>query len=175
MAPKAGLPWCLIPANWKYYGKRSTKGSSTMHLSDVIYSDNETRLEEELSENLSTLAKDVMWYFDPSKSNAEKRVAGVKGYKAFVGCISRYKHCGLSEENEVRVVCLPAIVNESSKEYAQTNSATLKPEEERKFRDKHGQLVPYIELFGLLGIDLPIKRIIVPCGCFARYAQKYGN
>ncbi|HME45628.1 MAG TPA: DUF2971 domain-containing protein [Syntrophorhabdales bacterium] len=134
---------------------------STMHLSDVVYSDNESRLKEELSESLSILASDVKGFFDPAKSSAEERAAAVKGYTAFVTCISRYKHCGFSEENEVRAVVLPAIVNRAYTEWAQKNSFTLKPEKERKFRHKNGQLVPYTELFGFADMKLPIERIIV--------------
>jgi len=37
----------------------------------------------------------------------------------------------------------------------------LKPEKERKFRDKRGRYTPYIELFASLGEALPIEEIIV--------------
>ena len=132
-----------------------------MHLSDLIYSNDEDRLKEELSESLSIIANDVRGYFDPAKSSAKERAAAVKGYMAFVSCISRYKHCGFSEENEVRAVVLPAVVNRDYIEWAQQNSYTLKPEKERRFRDKNGQLAPYVELFSPSDMQLPIERIIV--------------
>ena len=41
------------------------------------------------------------------------------------------------------------------------DGSTLKSEKDRKFRDKNGQMVPYIDLFNSAEIELPIKRIIV--------------
>jgi hypothetical protein len=132
---------------------------SVMHLSDLIYSDDEDRLTDEFSEDLFVIADDVRNLFDPTKSTVEEK--DLKGYKEFVNCVSRYKHCGFSEENEVRAVILPTVMDREYLDLAKTNDVTLKPEKERKFREKNGQLIPYIELFDSVGIELPIERIIV--------------
>ncbi|MFA4828531.1 MAG: DUF2971 domain-containing protein [Thermodesulfovibrionales bacterium] len=134
---------------------------SAMHLSDLIYSDDEDRLKKELYKDLSIIADDVKQLFDPAKLSEKEKAGALKSYLAFVNCISRYKHCGFSEENEVRAVVLPVSIDQEYLELARTNAATLRPEKERKFRDKNGQLVPYIELLNSSDIELPIERIII--------------
>lgn len=86
---------------------------------------------------------------------------GTKACYSFMGCISRYKHCGFKEENEVRIVALPTIQNEEYLRLAKEKGFTSKPEKERKFRTKNGKLIPYIELFNSTDIVLSIERIIV--------------
>jgi len=132
---------------------------SHMHLSDLIYSDDEDRLKAELSEDLSVIANDVRNLFDPTKPTVEEK--DLKSFTEFVNCVSRYKHCGFSEENEVRAVILPTIIDREYLDLAKTDGTTLKPEKERKFREKNGQLVPYIELFNAPDTELPIEKIIV--------------
>jgi Protein of unknown function (DUF2971) len=132
---------------------------SAMHLADLIYSDDEERLKAELSEDLSVIANDVRNLFDPTKSTLEEKA--LKGYREFVNCVSRYKHCGFGEENEVRAVILPTIIDQEYLDLAKTNGVTLKPEKQRKFGEKNGQLIPYIELFNSPDIELPIESIIV--------------
>jgi hypothetical protein len=132
---------------------------SHMHLSDLIYSDDEGRLKTELSEDLSVIASDVRSLFDPTKLTLEEK--DLKGYREFVNCVSRYKHCGFKEENEVRAVVLPTIIDQEYLELAKTNNTALKPEKTRKFRDKNGLFAPFIELFDSPDIELPIERIIV--------------
>lgn len=132
---------------------------SHVHLSDLIYSDDEGRLKAELSEDLSVIASDVRSLFDPTKLTLEEK--DLKGYREFVNCVSRYKHCGFKEENEVRAVVLPTNIDHEYLELAKTNNSTLKPEKARKFRDKNGLFAPYVELFDSPDIELPIERIIV--------------
>jgi hypothetical protein len=79
---------------------------------------------------------------------------------AFRKCISRYKHCGFKEENEVRIVCFLTIQDEENLRLAKKEGSAL-PEKERIFRTKNGKLIPYIELFNSTDIVLPIERIIV--------------
>lgn len=132
------------------------------HLSDLIYSDDEGRLKRELSDDLSVIADDVKKLFKSTKTSEEEKTIFLKGFMAFVSCISRFKHCGFSEENEVRAVLLPTVFDQEYLELAKKDgSTTPRPEKERKFRDKNGQLVPYIELFDTADIELPIERIIV--------------
>jgi hypothetical protein len=132
---------------------------SAMHLSDLIYSDDDDTLNAELSKDLSVIANDVKKLFDPTKSTMDEK--DLKSYTEFINCVSRYKHYGFSEENEVRAVILPTIIDQKYSDFAKTDGITLKPEKERKFREKNGQLVPYIELFNSSDIELPIERIIV--------------
>jgi hypothetical protein len=134
---------------------------SAMHLCDLVYSDDENKLKEELSEDLSIIAGDVKQLFNRAKLSEKEKTDALKGYIPFVHCISRYKHYGFSEENEVRMVVLPTVLNQELLKLASTDGVTLKPEKERKFRNKNGQLVPYIELFNSIDIELPIERIIV--------------
>jgi len=81
-----------------------------------------------------------------------------ESYKSFVSCITRYKDRGFKEEQEVRIVALPKIM---SGIISNADCDNQKPEKERKFRDKNGSRVPYIELFRSLNKPLPIEKIIV--------------
>ncbi len=134
---------------------------SAMHLCDLVYSDDENKLKEELSEDLSIIAGDVKTLFNRVKLSEKEKADALKGYFSFVRCISRYKHYGFREENEVRMVVLPTVLEEELLKLASTHGAIPKPEKERKFRDKNGQPIPYIELFNSIDIELPIERIIV--------------
>jgi len=135
---------------------------SSMHLCDLVYSDDENKLKDELSENLSIIASSVKKIINRIASNKIGDIADLESsYHPFVNCISRYKHYGFSEENEVRVVVLPTVINQELLKLASRDGVTFKPEKERKFRNKNGQLVPYIELFNSIDIELPIERIIV--------------
>jgi hypothetical protein len=135
---------------------------SPMYFSDVIYSDDENRLREELSEDLSIIADVVKLLFDYQKLDEKENLEAIgKAYYPFVNCISRYKHYGFSEENEVRVVAFPTVLDQEDIEFAEAKGVTLQPEKEIRFRKKNGQLVPYIELFNSIDIELPIEKIIV--------------
>jgi hypothetical protein len=136
---------------------------SVMDLCDVIYSDDEDKLKKELSEDLSNIAADVKRLFNlhsATLSEKEKRDA-LKGYYPFVHCIGSYKHCGFKEENEVRMIVLPTVLNQEILKLASSEGITLKAEKERKFRNKNGEFIPYIELFNSIDVKPPIERIIV--------------
>lgn len=134
---------------------------SAMHISDLIYSNDENKLKEEFSEDLSIISDIVKQFFTLSNVKEQKEVDASKGYIPFVSCISRYKHYGFSEENEVRVVALPTVIDQALLDLAKADGKALKPEKERKFRNKNGQFIPYIELFNSSDSELPIERIIV--------------
>lgn len=135
---------------------------SAFHLADLVYSNDEKKLEEELSDDLAIIADVIKLFFDHKRLN-EKEVLkkAEKAYIPFVQCISRYKHCGFSEENEVRVVALPTVIDQGYLELAEKEGVKPQPEKEGKFRQKNGQHIPYIELFNSIDIDLPIEQIIV--------------
>ena len=134
---------------------------STVMIADIIYSDDEQKLQEELSDDLTILA-DIAKLFFNHKNLSQKIVAEAeKGFHPFVKCISRYKHHGFSEENEVRVVAMPTFIDEEYIKLAKANNVTLMPEKRKKFRRKIGKSIPYIELFDSDDIDLPIEKIII--------------
>ena len=131
-------------------------------IADLVYSDDEQRLKEELSKELSILADTVKQLFDPENSREEiEKIDASNAYIPFVSCISRYKHYGFREENEVRIVALPAVINQGLLDLASADGVTLKPEKEIKFRQKNGQRIPYVELFNSADLELPIEKIIV--------------
>jgi hypothetical protein len=134
---------------------------SAVLIADLIYSDDEQKLKEELSDELAILADIAKQFFNHENIKQEKIIDSSKGYNPFVSCISRYKHYGFREENEVRVVALPTVIDNEIIKLANEDGVTLKPEKERKFRQKNVQHIPYIELFHSTDVKLPIEKIIV--------------
>jgi hypothetical protein len=130
-------------------------------MADLVYSDDEQKLKEELSDDLKILADIAKHFFNHENVSKRKYIDSSDGYGPFVNCISRYKHFGFSEENEVRIVALPTIIDEEIIKLAKADGVTLKPEKERKFRFIKEQRVPYIELFDSADIKLPIEKIII--------------
>ena len=132
-------------------------------LGDVIYSNEEDKFKSEFKILLSHLHGYIghmircilVRKLDPYVENDETPLS------AFVSCISRYKHQGFKEENEVRIYAYPAVHDETYLSLDSQDKVQLKPEKERKFRKKNGECVPYIELFDSLDQDLPIEQIIV--------------
>lgn len=134
---------------------------SAVLLADLIYSDDEQKLEEELSDNLKILADIAKLFFNHENVSKGKEIDSSEGYIPFVSCISRYKHFGFSEENEVRVVALPTLIDDQIIKLAKADGTTIKPEKVRRFRSTKEQRVPYIELFDSANIKLPIEKIII--------------
>lgn len=134
---------------------------SAVMIADIIYSDDEQKLEEELSNDLAILADIAKQFFNHKNLNQKIMTEAKKGFHPFVNCISRFKHYGFSEENEVRVVALPTIIDDKYLKLAKTNDVTLMPEKMKKFRRKKGKSISFIELFNLDDIDLPITNIII--------------
>ncbi|MDX2027640.1 MAG: DUF2971 domain-containing protein [Alphaproteobacteria bacterium] len=128
---------------------------------DLIYSDDEQKFKSELSGALSNIAGYARELLTSMALGKEEPPDATKAYPSFVECISRYKHRGFKEENEVRIVVLPVVHNEKYLELVKENGGNLKLEKERQFRDKSGEKIPYIELFGWPDHSLPIERIIV--------------
>jgi len=130
---------------------------SSVHLTDIIYSDNEQKFRTDLAPELECLAKHVEQHIAQLKIGQEPVLDSSTAYPAFVKCISRYKHRGFKEENEVRVVAIPA----PTKKRAVNLFRSARPEKAVKFREKSGGLAPYIDLFDGLSRELPIDRIII--------------
>jgi hypothetical protein len=130
-----------------------------IHISDIVYSDDDTRLNDEFSEHMSHIADAARACYS-GLIYEEILERTKKAYVAFISCITRYKHRGFNEENEVRIVALP-IVNQDYLDLSTNTGQISKAEKERKYRDKNGQIVPYLELISLSNVKLPIERIIV--------------
>ncbi len=134
---------------------------AAIYSADIVYSDDERKLKEQLSQDLSVIADVVKEFFDFDTFCKGKFVDSSKAFHPFVRCISRYKHYGFSEENEVRVIALPTVINDELERRAKADRVRLKPEKEVKFRERGGQRVPYIDLFDSNDIQLPIDKIII--------------
>lgn len=134
---------------------------SAILFADLIHSDDEQKLKEELTYELEILADIAKRFFNHENFLKRKEIDSSDGYLPFVSCISRYKHFGFSEEKEVRVVALPTVIDKEIIKMAEADGATLKPEKERKFRIFNGKHIPYIELFDSDDIKLPIEKIII--------------
>lgn len=134
---------------------------SLILLADVVYSDDEEKLKKEYSNDLEILANVAKQYFNFENYEQNKIIDSSNAYYPFVRCISRYKHHGFKEENEVRIVALPTVIGEEIKKLAARNGATLRPEKEKKIRFKNEMRIPYIELFRSIDAGLPIKKIII--------------
>lgn len=134
---------------------------SAVLMADIIYSDDEQKFKNELSDDLAIIADIAKTVFNHENISRNEMVDSSGGYIPFVKCISRYKHYGFSEENEVRVVVLPTVIDEEYLKLAKSEGVTLMPEKKIKFRKKNEQQAPYIELFDSSDISLPIERIIV--------------
>ncbi len=130
-------------------------------IADLVYNDNEQKLKKELSKEISVLADLVKLFFNPANLSYNAKPDASKGYVPFVKCISRYKHYGFREENEVRIVALPTVIDQKLLKSAKADDVKLKPEKVKKFRKKNCQRIPYIELFNSSDIELPIEKIIV--------------
>lgn len=129
----------------------------------VIYSDDEKKWDTELSPQLEVMRPYCTQLIKSYLSNSDGTAipdAG-KAYPAFVKCITRYKHRGFREENEVRIIAQPARHSKEYLEQFKKEGANPRPDKERKFRDRNGETIPFIELFSSLDRDLPIEKIIV--------------
>ncbi len=135
-----------------------------MCLSDVVYSNDEDKLKRELSEDVSTIADSVADLFRVVTSGREKEereTCLLANWQPFFRCITRLKHRGFSEENEIRLAALRTIPGLESLERDGSDDITPRPEKEVKVRIRNDQPVRYIELFHSANMKLPIERIIV--------------
>ncbi len=134
---------------------------SAVYLADIVYSDDDRKLREELSQDLSVIADVINEFFEFNTFCNRKFVDASKAFHPFVRCITRYKHYGFSEENEVRVIALPTVIDGELERRAKADGVRLRPEKEVKFLKRGGQRVPYIDLFDSSDTQLPIDRIII--------------
>lgn len=113
-------------------------------LGDLVYSDNDKKYSEEFDDSLKTLAESAC---------ALANNIGKKQFKfehpdiftPFINCVTRYKHFGFKEENEIRLVAVPFDDPKRKKQKVEIISHNF----------------PYINMFSKLDEKLPIERIIV--------------
>lgn len=123
-------------------------------IGDIIYSDDKKKFQTELQINLKKLADYI-----PAFTTASYKQKIPKNFEFpfedFMNCITRYKHWGFKEENEVRIVALltPSYIENE-----------LKPR--KKIHNRRNK--PYIEIFSDIEDNLPITKIIV-----GPHKQKY--
>lgn len=128
-----------------YYGYTST--------ADLVYSHDESRYKRELENSISILVEYVGHIIDNSITQEPKEFEK-DAYTAFLNCVTRYKHRGFSEENEVRIVCHPLTRDLIHKKGSKVKKDIL-------FREYNQEKIPYISLFEKRKPLLPIKKIIV--------------
>jgi hypothetical protein len=127
-----------------------------MHFSPCVYSDYEGPPDSEWSENVVALSKNAQHFAHLALSRRvnqeDQATLRRENLGPFVYCCSRYKHRGFKEENEVRLVVIPAplqAVRDGIKSIG------------RQFRHKNGECIPYVSVFDSTGIMSAIKAIIV--------------
>ncbi len=131
------------------------------HLSDVIYSDNDEQFKTELKEEISNIFKDWQNIFSIEQAINNSVRPKPNCYESFVKCMSRFKHVGFKEENEVRLAALPTILNEKELQNEIEGNVQFKSEKEIKYRESNGLIVPYVDLLASTDIELPIEKIII--------------
>jgi hypothetical protein len=130
-------------------------------LGEVVYSNEEEKLMSEFSTEFPELHKFMEAMVSSLFSGRLDPLIQDVALPHFVSCISRFKHQGFKEENEVRIYAYPTVHNEEYLKIHKQDKDQLKPEKERKLREGNGERIPYIELFSSLNQNLPIERIIV--------------
>jgi len=130
-------------------------------MADVVYSHDKEKFKAELETQVEIATNYALEVFKATIADKSAPPDATEALPAFFQCISRYKHRGFAEENEVRIAVLPAAHNKKLMDLAAHEKITLKQEKLRKFRESKGECIPYIELFGFSDITLPIEKIIV--------------
>lgn len=106
------------------------------------------------------------FYDDCFNGNKDEETRGLdKIYSSIVKCACLYKHWGFKEENEVRIIALPQLVDNDQFLAGIEIEEIVIPKIPRNHFLRAGILVPYINLFEdhppISGKRLPITRIIV--------------
>lgn len=134
------------------------------HLSSVVYSDNEETLVKEFRGFLDDLKDYLKWAFGnilkKQRDEVDPDAAG-KFLNAIVHTITRYKHCGFKEENEVRLVWITQKVTEEFKAAMAAEGGEVLPERPTAYRGSETNRIAYVEMLKDSGAPLPINRIIV--------------
>jgi hypothetical protein len=133
------------------------------HISDVIYSNDNVRFNNEFRPHFTDIEKYVREMI-ASTVDGTAPPRGANAMAAFNICTTRYKHRGFCEEAEVRIVAAPLFDTPEFVAEMEKRKLELKPNKEIKFRTSRGLSAPYLELFGEKFGSLPIQKIIVGPG-----------
>lgn len=111
----------------------------------AVYSGVKEKYGSELSEPLDKIFEYQKVIIENILQKGEhiEPVATEEAFDAFVSCITRWKHQGFKEEQEVRIVSMPTNFSDQDvKKTVREEDYNSKLEKERKFRDKNGQRTP---------------------------------
>lgn len=127
----------------------------TAHFGDVVYDGDDKAFEEEFPGLIGEIKKRTGLIFqgDPALGAL---------YSEFVSALSRYKHHGFREEQEVRLVLNPRdpLLTEKLKAIDPAYSAAHGAKGQKTVLFKGG-MTPYLDVFAEVAENLPIKTILV--------------
>lgn len=133
-----------------------------LELNSVVYTDDEKSWEKELAPLMSVISPFAISYYNwlenKTYHGSDMNEATVS---ALIEGITRYKHCGFKEENEVRIIAAPTPHDADLQHVAKESNLKPNPEVVRKFRTKNGYQTPYIDLFNSDDFLSSIVRIII--------------
>jgi len=119
-------------------------------LCDVIYEHDKEKFEEDLEESYTSMVDFFIHMIEKMFAQEEPDDDVKAPYAEFLNCITRIKHQGFKEENEVRLVThIPHDLHLMDDE--------RRPQKPILFREN----IPYIEMLSTKDQKLPIKKIIV--------------
>lgn len=133
------------------------------HLSDVVYSHETSKLQQEFGAGLEIINQYVRDFLS-SQILGIPQGSGTNAQVAFMQTATRYKHQGFQQEREVRIVLAPVLVEAELTRWRDSQEGKLKIAKEIKYRRWKNLSAPYIELLGTNFGILPIERIIVGPG-----------
>jgi len=126
------------------------------HMCDVIYEGDDEGFKREFAELIKTM------------DEVFPRIFNQKGppydalYPHFISSVSRYKHQGFREEQEVRILLSP-VTQTAIERQKMTSPQKLEKSKQKVMKRIHFKeaLVPYIKIFDQRRAKLPIEKIIV--------------
>ena len=130
------------------------------HLSDVVYSHDTIKLQEEFESGLKSINKYVEGFLSSAILGiAQPQAANAQ--LAFMQIATRFKHQGFHEEREVRIVVAPIVREAELQLWRNKNTNNSKSEKKIEYRRLKNLSAPYVQLFGRSFEPLPIERIII--------------
>ncbi len=138
-------------------------GYRSFVFNNVIYSDNKEKYQPLITE-LTPLIENLLCDIYQRKLQGQGKPKINEETNNKISDLSaefmvRYKHRGFKEECEARIAAMP--IDLTKYKIISYEDFSSIPEKERKFRNKNGIEVPYVELFRSLDMKLPIEKIIV--------------
>ena len=132
-----------------------------LFIGDAVYSPLSKKGLEELDADLQEINTSIINFY---KTSGRDGSVFINSSIPFLRSACRYKHCGFSEEREVRIVAIPTLFSEELIELVKKEKGTLLPKKPKSSFLRGGVPVPHLKLFDQI-IDtnnhLPIKKIIV--------------